>query len=77
MAYLRDRDLDAPEEVLEALRQYAVLAAHMLSDAAAANQNAAAGSPGSAGPPLGAPPPGPGGQPVAALAPEAMNLLAG
>jgi hypothetical protein len=33
MAYLRDRDLDAPEDVLEGLRQYVVLAADMLTPA--------------------------------------------
>lgn len=77
MGYLRDRDLGAPEEVLEGLRQYAVLAAHMAS---AANQNAPAGPPGSAELPPGAPPmdqAGPGTQPVAALASQAMDLRAG
>jgi hypothetical protein len=79
MAYLKYRDLNAPEEVLEGLRQYAVLAAHMLS-ATAANANAPAGA--------GALPPGadaempmpgqpPGAPPVAALAPQAMQLRAG
>ncbi len=79
MAYLRDRDLGAPEDVLEGLRQYAVLAAHMVDMAAkgAANQN---GAPGSAPPMPGempGAPPGIGGQPVAALAPQAMDLKAG
>jgi hypothetical protein len=76
MAYLKDRDLQAPEEVLEALRQYAVLAAHMLNSAAA-NQN---GTPGSATLPPGTePPPGAGNEvpPVAALSPQAMMLKAG
>lgn len=68
MAYLRDRDLGAPEEVLEALRDYAVLAAHMRS-VAAANENAA---PGSAPMPASAAP----AQPVAALASQAMQLKA-
>ncbi len=74
MAYLRDRSIgaadgddSAPEEVLEALRDYVVLAADMLSS------GSAAGAP-PAGP--GAMPP-PGGQPVAALAPQAMELTAG
>lgn len=47
MAYLRDRDLNAPEEVLESLHQYTVLAAHMLSmmQAPAANDAAAGAMP--------------------------------
>jgi hypothetical protein len=77
MAYLRDRDLDAPEEVLEGLRQYTVLAAHMHAGGAAnANAPAAGGeiSPDAAGMlPGGAPSVG---QPASALAPQAMNLLA-
>ena len=69
MAYLRDRDLGAPEEVLESLRQYSVQAAELFSRAAApANDNAA--MPMDPGQPVP-------GQPVAALAPEAMNLMAG
>ncbi len=41
MAYLRDRDLDAPEDVLEGIRQYVTLAAHMLEQSQpAANANA-------------------------------------
>lgn len=87
MAYLRDRDMGnidgtdgCPEEVLEGLRQYVVLAADMLDKAsqAAANTNAA-GPPGAEMPPdqAGAPMPGPpGGQPVAALAPQAMQVRA-
>lgn len=78
MAYLRDRrvgngddDDQAPEEVLEALRTYTVLAAHMLSPPAPANDGAATGAM-----PTGAPMPAPG-QPVAALAPQAMDLMAG
>jgi hypothetical protein len=77
MAYLKDRDLNAPEEVLEALRDYAVLAAHMLNSTTAANQNAAPGSAppvGAGGPPQ---PPGMAGPPVAALSPQAMDLKAG
>jgi hypothetical protein len=40
VAYLRDRDLNAPEEVLEALHDYFTLAAHILARADAANANA-------------------------------------
>ena len=69
MAYLRDRDLGAPEEVLEGLRQYSVQAAELFSRTTApANDNAAM--------PMDPGMPAPG-QPVAALAPEAMNLMAG
>ena len=64
MAYLKYRDLGAPEEVLEGLRRYSVLAAHMVAQAAAANQNAAAGAP------------PPNTQPTAALASQAMQLRA-
>lgn len=78
MAYLRDRDLGAPEEVLEALRDYAVLAAHMLDmqNQPAANENAAPGSaplmPGEMPPvPVGNP-----SQPVSALSSQAMQLKA-
>lgn len=68
MAYLRDRDLGAPEEVLEGLRQYSVQAAELFSRTTTpANDNAAPMDPGMPVP----------GQPVAALAPEAMNLMAG
>jgi hypothetical protein len=76
MAYLRDRDLGAPEEILEALRQYTVLAAHMLAGAAA-NQNAGAGPPGSAALPPGAGTSPMPTQPEAALSPQAMMLRAG
>lgn len=75
----------APEEVLEALRDYISQAAY-LSAMQAENDNAAAGAqPGmatGAGPQPGAVPPGigemgaPGARPTAALAPEAMNLQA-
>ncbi len=74
MAYLKYRDLGAPEPILELLRQYSVLAAHMLDSMMAANQNAAL--------PPGAAPPGaevgpPAGQPTASLSPQAMMLKAG
>jgi hypothetical protein len=77
MAYLRDRDLGAPEEILEGLRQYVVQAIHMdnLRRRPPANENTGEPMPG--GEPM---PPGDlvaGGQPTAALAPEAMNLMAG
>lgn len=76
MAYLRDRDNKAPEEVLEGLRQYIVQAAYMLKGATPANTNE-----------MGAPMPGDEAAPAmpaapaattpaAALAPQAMNLLA-
>lgn len=70
MAYLKYRDLEnVPDEVLEGLRQYAVLAADMLNKMAM-NDNAA--GQGSAQLPMGgeAPPPT---QPVAALSPQAMQ----
>jgi hypothetical protein len=68
MAYLRDRDLGAPEEVLEGLRQYSSQAAELFSRATApANDNM----------PMDPAAAAPSGQPVAALAPEAMNLMAG
>ncbi len=80
MAYLRDRDLNAPEEILEALRQYVVQAAAILDGQnQAANSNMAAMP---AGPPMPGEVPmdpmaaGMGGQPVAALAPQAMQLVA-
>jgi hypothetical protein len=81
MAYLRDRDLGAPEEVLEGLRQYVELAADMLKPKPSANDNAMMpAQPGmpmdpaamAMDPALGGMP----GQPTAALAPEAMNLMA-
>lgn len=80
MAYLRDRDLGAPEEVLEGLRQYVALAADMLEPAAPpANENMAP-APGMPAEmpvdPAMAMDPAMAGQPVAALAPEAMNLMA-
>lgn len=72
MAYLKDRDLEnVPEEVLEGLRQYVVLAAHLLNSTAA-NANA---TPGSAAPMTAAGPPA-ASQPVAALAPQAMQIQA-
>lgn len=80
-AYLKDRGDGAPEEVLEAYRQWIVQAAYILSGPAQpANSNAMPG----AMPDQQALPPGPdptgampgGAQPTAALAPEAMNLRA-
>jgi hypothetical protein len=85
MAYLRDRDIEnVPESVLEGLRQYAVLAAHMVGSVPA-NGSIAAGA-GAAPPPPGsdiAPAPGlpPGGVPMpaqgmlpASVAPAAMAM---
>lgn len=83
MAYLADRragdanDEDqAPEEVLEGLRQYVTLAAHYASPEAPANVNAPAGAAPMPGDPAMAMPPGAPAQPVAALAPQAMQLVA-
>lgn len=84
--YLELRTLKGvPEEVLEAVRQYVVQAAYLLDlqdPAAATNDNAAAGM----ADPMAADPSAidpammqggaPTGQPTAALAPEAMNLMA-
>jgi hypothetical protein len=82
VAYLRDRDLGAPEEVLEGLRQYVELAADMVAkktDAANANMVAAMpmDDPMAAAPiPGGMPAGGNVTQPIAALAPQAMDLMA-
>lgn len=78
--YLKWQVEGAPEEILEALRQFVVQAAWMQEPAPVANENAGAMN---ATPPMTpdmtagmmAPPVGPA--PVAALAPEAMNLMAG
>jgi len=66
MAYLKYRDLRAPEEILEAIRQYVVNAAYMFKQrASAANSNAAPGA---------APAPGSGGEmPVIPEAPPAST----
>ncbi len=83
VAYLRDRDLGAPEEVLEGLRQYVELAADQLSPAPVANENAAMPMDPAVAPPMdpamaGMVDPMAGAtQPVAALAPQAMQLVAG
>lgn len=77
MAYLRDRDLEGcPEEVLEAIRQYVELAADMLNPPAppqpaptASPAVDATGAPAPIDPTMAA-------QPVAALAPQAMDLVA-
>jgi hypothetical protein len=51
VAYLRDRDLEnVPEEVLEGLRAYVALAAHLLSTTSAANADAAPGAESMPGP---------------------------
>jgi len=78
MEYLKISTEDAPEEVLEALRQYVVQAAWMIAqqDAPAANENAGAAAP--AQPEM---PPLPGAPPVnmpavAALSPQSMQLRA-
>lgn len=88
MAYLRDRDLGAPEEVLEGLRQYVVLAQHLLNPPAPPAPPPMPGAPGM-DPSMGMPPPTTAGLPPdmgaslppagpqAALAPTAMNLVAG
>lgn len=66
--YLKWTREGAPEEVLEVLRQYVVLAAHKLSLASPANANMPADPMASAMPSSA--------QPTAALAPEAMQLQA-
>ncbi len=80
--YHNTRRAGAPENILEALRDYISQAAYM-ADQMAQNDNAAQGSaPGAPGPQPG--PPGQGaigappdaGQPAAALSPQAMQLLA-
>ncbi len=63
----------APEEVLDALRDYIAQAAFFLDQQRAANENAGAGAMGPSQP--GAPPAT--GQPTAALSPQAMQLMAG
>ncbi len=88
MAYLRDRDLDGcPEEVLEGLRQYTVLAQHLLTPPAPPAPPSMPGmDPGMDPAMMGAPPPGMpmdpmappmSGPPQSALAPQAMDLIAG
>lgn len=82
-AYLKYRDLNAPAEILEALRTYTVLAAHLFSMATA--QPAGALPPGAelgpptggvgGPPPLGLPPGPPAAAPASAFAPQAMQLL--
>lgn len=75
-AYQRDKKLEnVPEEVLEALRQYTDLAAYYVSGATPANQNTAT-APGAELAPAAPMDPMMAQQPVAALAPEAMQVLA-
>jgi hypothetical protein len=80
-AYNRDRKLDGcPEEVLEALRQYTVMAAHMANPPAPPQAPAMPMDPAMGGMPMDPSmmPPGmpmaPGVQPVSAMAPEAARL---
>ena len=71
---------NAPEARLEALRQFVVQAAWMLDQAAKpANSNTMPGAMPSADPMSAPPMPGQpvGPAPVAALAPQAMDLMAG
>jgi hypothetical protein len=76
MAYLRDRDLQAPEEILEDLRQYTVQASYMLQGATPANSNEMpAGDPGAEMPPMPGEP-AVAAPPTAALASQAMQLRA-
>jgi hypothetical protein len=83
MAYLKYRDLNAPTEILEALRTYTVLAAHLFAQSqaapaalpAGAELGAGAGSPPPAAPPGLPLPPPQNTQPAAAFAPQAMQLL--
>lgn len=77
-AFNNARTADAPEDVLEELRNYINYAAHILSQTQAQNENAAMG----AGPDaaMAGPAPGdaalPGGAPESALSPQAMQLRA-
>lgn len=81
MAFLKYRDLKAPPEVLEALRTYTVLAAHLFAQsqqqppgALPAGAELGAGAPPAL--PPGSPLPAPQNtQPAAAFAPQAMQLL--
>jgi hypothetical protein len=77
--YLKWQRNSAPEEVLEVLRQYVAIAADLVAQASAPmNQNmqmpAVAETPEAML--AGGPPAPPAGQPTAALAPEAMDLIA-
>jgi hypothetical protein len=81
MAYLMARNDGAPEEILEAMRDYIETCADILKKRSPANSNVPMG----AAPPMGAPGPGPGGPPpmgapmappTAALAPQAMQIQA-
>lgn len=85
MRYLEDRDANAPERILEALRQFVVQAAWIESQKGAANANMAPMSPAAAAPgamadpmadPMLAQDPGAGAAPVAAFSPQAMALRA-
>ncbi len=71
--YLAWRDDGAPESVLEGLRQFVVQAAHMSAPPAPPMENGGEVVP--SADPMGGPAPT-GVAPVAALAPEAMNLRA-
>lgn len=81
MAYLRDRDLGAPEAILEGLRQYTVLAQHLLTPPAPPAPPPMPGAMPNTGSPMpdmgmgGPPPMGPGGPPQSALASSAMSVL--
>lgn len=72
--YLLWRAAKAPEDVLEALRQYVVLAAHMIAskEKQAANDQAMMTGPAMPALPGGAPA---NDQAVSAMAPEAMGLV--
>jgi hypothetical protein len=77
--YLEIRDLAAPEEILEALRQYVVTASWMIGQKQAANTNAdpamaGAAPPAPDAPPMGAPPEA-GGVPM--MGPNALDPMAG
>lgn len=74
VAYQRDQRNGAPEQVLEALRQWTVMADHMLAMASAPEPGVAmAGAETGAAPAAPAPPME---QPTAALSAQAMNLKA-
>ena len=77
MAYLRDRDLGAPEDILEGIRQYVVMAAYMYGQKEGASRAPATGALPPGAEQLSLPAPEMAAQPVAALAPQAMDLMAG
>lgn len=84
MAYLQARNDGAPEEILDAMRDYIEMCSDILKRKGAANSNSApgmapamaAGPAGPGAPPMGMPPGAPGAPPQAALASQAMQIQA-